>query len=189
MSVTAWINPKSLGENNRGRIIDKASGVAPTQGWGFFVTDGGTAGQRKLSFVIDYASTDFNRTTANALFNFNEWTHVAVTWDGSLNASNARIYLNGQETTYSKTQNASGSRVSDAAESLKIGNDKSFARTFDGMIDDVRIFNRALTPKEIQQIAAMPTSLSPLRKELTASIITSLERIVKIMQKILGQVQ
>ncbi|HEY4523745.1 MAG TPA: LamG-like jellyroll fold domain-containing protein, partial [Candidatus Paceibacterota bacterium] len=86
-------------------------------------------------------------------------------------------------------QNASGSRVSDAAESLKIGNDKSFARTFDGMIDDVRIFNRALTPKEIQQIAAMPTSLSPLRKELTASIITSLERIVKIMQKILGQVQ
>ena len=43
----------------------------------------------------------------------------------------------------------SGSKSSDAASTLAIGNTSTLDRTFDGAIDDVRIYNRILSASEI----------------------------------------
>jgi Tol biopolymer transport system component len=149
LTVSAWIRPNSPGEAGKGRIVDKANGVTPTNGWVFYLSGDGTG----LSFLVDFSSTNLARTAAAGSIAMNTWQHVAVTWDGSTSASGVHIYVNGSEVSYSGSTNATGSRANDALEELKVGNDKSTARTFNGVIDVVQVWNRVLSPVEIAALA------------------------------------
>ncbi len=79
-----------------------------------------------------------------------KWTHLATTWDGST----VRLYKNGQlmATTFSfsgtlmNSSNAFGIGVNSAWDSTH----------FDGLIDEVRFYNRALSEAEISAISAVP---------------------------------
>jgi len=81
----------------------------------------------------------------------NEWTFVVATYDGSI----AKIYINGVLDT---NKNASGD-VADWTADMYIGYNSS-GRTynyekytsFNGSIDDVRIYNRALSESEILEL-------------------------------------
>jgi Concanavalin A-like lectin/glucanases superfamily len=71
----------------------------------------------------------------------NTWSHLAFTWDGA----NTRMYVNG-------TQVASAALTGNAVTStgaLRIGGNSVWNEWFSGQIDDVRIYNRALTATEI----------------------------------------
>ncbi len=73
----------------------------------------------------------------------NAWNHVAMTYDGS----KLRLYLNGQldrEVAESGTPMQSGAPV-------RIGKGISMFTPFKGMIDEVRIYNRALSTSEIEE--------------------------------------
>lgn len=144
-SVSAWINPRSIGEGSAGRIVDKANATTPTSGWNLQLT-----ATNALKFMVDYSTTDLVRTTSNNVVSLSNWQHAVVTWDGSTTASNVQIFVNGKEVTYQTTTNGSGTRVTDAAESFKIGNDKSRAATFDGWIDEVKVYNYVLAPSEVK---------------------------------------
>jgi hypothetical protein len=147
--VSAWIYPRSAGEGGKGRVVDKANGTTPTNGWIFHLTGDG----RSLSFLADYSTTNLARVSAAGAITFNTWQHVAMTWDGSASASAVRLYVNGVEVTYSSATNAVGTRVNDALEDFKVGNDKSTARTFNGLIDDLQVWKRALSPSEVAALA------------------------------------
>jgi hypothetical protein len=149
VTVSAWIRPSSGGEAGKGRIVDKANSVTPTNGWIFYLSANGTG----LSFLADYSSTNLARSAAAGSIAMDTWQHVALTWDGGASASGVRMYVNGAEVAYSSSVNGTGSRVTDALEELKIGNDKSTARTFNGAIDEVRVWNRVLSPAEIAALA------------------------------------
>lgn len=142
-TASAWINPRTGGENSAGRIIDKSNATTPTNGWVFFINS-----SSQLRFTVDHA-TDLNVISSTTV-PLSSWSHVTVTWDGSLTATNVHIYLNGKEVSYGTQTNGSGARVTDVAEQLKIGNDKSRARTFDGWIDEVKIYNYALIASEVR---------------------------------------
>lgn len=78
-----------------------------------------------------------------------QWTHVAGSYDGVT----ARLYANGAEVA---TQAAAVGtiQVSPVRNIIRIGNDETadlvgFERDFAGLIDQVRIANRALAPQEI----------------------------------------
>ncbi|MBN1806481.1 MAG: hypothetical protein JW837_14630 [Sedimentisphaerales bacterium] len=86
----------------------------------------------------------------------NEWTHVALTWaDGT-----ALQYINGEEVstgsiTFRETANATPVTIG----CVDSTNNESFV----GTIDEVRIFNHALKPDEIQtmMLGIFPTAYSP----------------------------
>jgi hypothetical protein len=85
----------------------------------------------------------------------NQWVHVAFTYDGSSRADGLRIYLNGTSTEMEVVRDGLKKDIAyDGSEpDLAIGfrfRDSGFK---DGNIDEVRIFNRALTPIEIAQVA------------------------------------
>src|SRR6185436_14889938 len=85
------------------------------------------------------ADHDLRGTAALAL---NAWSHLATTYDGST----LRLYVNGTQVA---SQAASGSlTVSTGA--LKIGGNAIWPEWFAGRIDEVRVYNRALTAAEIQ---------------------------------------
>lgn len=159
-SISAWIYPQTPGESSRGVIISKVNGP-PANGWFFRIAPGTT---NALNFAVDYQTADLSKTTAASAINLNTWNHVVATWDGLTDASGVHLYVNGVETTYSGTPtDGSGTRVSDGAQNLIIGENGNGFNAFDGLIDDVRIYNRVLTPSEVNTLANLisPTPTPP----------------------------
>ena len=72
----------------------------------------------------------------------NTWTHLAVTFG----AGTLRLYVNGVQVG---TQAVSGT-LRTSADALTIGGNGVWSEWFAGLIDEVRIYNRALTQAEIQ---------------------------------------
>lgn len=142
MTLSAWIYPRTTGGASQAYILSKLSNTNPTSGWNFVLS-----GNRALSFTVD-GSTDLNRVTSNFIVPLNTWSHVALAWGGDItDSSSVHIYLNGIEQSSSGTNGAS--RVSDASSSMFIGNSSSQSRTFDGPIDDVKVYNNVRTPAQI----------------------------------------
>ncbi len=146
ITASAWIYPKTLGENNFGRIFDKTTSTVPDNGWEFAMNN---SSGNTLLFSVDYSLGNLTRVAAANVITLNQWQYVTVTWDGSTNASNIHFYVNGVETGYLSTTNGSGSRVTDASSSFRIGNDSTGGRTFDGYIDDAKIYNYQRMPNQI----------------------------------------
>lgn len=73
-----------------------------------------------------------------------EWNHYVITYDGST----AKLFYNGQQIA---TTSASGT-VTNSGDPLTIGGDFSGSSFFQGLIGDVRIYNRALSQSEITAI-------------------------------------
>src|SRR5256884_5482342 len=81
----------------------------------------------------------------------NTWTHLAATFDGAT----VRLYVNGAEAV----RPAQTAALTATAGTLQIGADSHTGENFAGRIDEVRIYNRALTAAEIQ--ADMTTAGEP----------------------------
>ena len=78
------------------------------------------------------------------------WSHLAATFDGSTQ----RLYVNGAQVA----TRASAGSILTSTSALKIGGNSIWGEWFSGLIDEVRIYNRALSATEIQ--ADMNTSIS-----------------------------
>ncbi len=89
----------------------------------------------------------------------NTWSYLAATYDGS----NLRLYVNGTLTT---TTAATGS-MSNSSLPLRIGGNAIWGEYFTGRIDEVRVFNRALTAAEVTTMMNTPvagaTNVQPTR--------------------------
>jgi hypothetical protein len=72
-----------------------------------------------------------------------QWTHLATTYDGAA----LRLYVNG--TQVSSTSYAGSIVVSSGL--FRIGGNSIWGEWFDGLIDEVRVYNRALSAEEIQR--------------------------------------
>ncbi len=147
MTLTAWIKADTLGEGGKGRIVDKTTTVNPDNGWLFFLD-----GTNQVSFSVDYTTANLKRSTAINAVSVGTWIHVVATWTGSATATNIKFYVNGVETSYGTGTDGTGSRVNDGTANLSIGTDSTTARTFDGVLDDVRAYNRVLSTTEITAI-------------------------------------
>ena len=93
----------------------------------------------------------------STVLNDNQWHHVcAVLPDGATDISQMLLYVDGQlettVTTSSRTINTG------SLEDFKIGNDNSIY--FDGLIDDVRLYSRALTIEEINDLPGFNNAIA-----------------------------
>jgi len=75
----------------------------------------------------------------------NTWYHLAATYDGSA----LKAYRNGMLIT---TNTAPEGNPSSENDSLKLGRHAQAVQYFTGTVDDARVYNRALTQEEIQQV-------------------------------------
>jgi len=88
------------------------------------------------------------QASSSTSYNENVWIHHVVTWDGAT----VRGYQDGAEvTTASGSGDADGGR-----QDSRIGStappDGSSSRVWDGRIDDIRIYNKALTASEVDNL-------------------------------------
>jgi hypothetical protein len=73
------------------------------------------------------------------------WTHLAATYDGRI----LRVYVNGTQVGSITT---SGGNLGTSTGALRIGGNTIWGEFFNGTIDDVRIYNRALSAAEINNL-------------------------------------
>ncbi|WAK00552.1 LamG-like jellyroll fold domain-containing protein [Methylobacter sp. YRD-M1] len=82
----------------------------------------------------------------------NQWTHLVVTYDGQY----GRLYMNGVEVA----KGAEKSLIQPSNGELRIGGNSTWGAYFKGLIDEVRIYNRALTAAEVQYNSKTAISVS-----------------------------
>ena len=94
-----------------------------------------------------------DRFASNTAFSTGLWYHVAVVFDGSLAAaSRARLYVNG---LLDITADETSASIPNYNSPLKVGLLHTGATAFlDGLVDDVRLYRRALPAAEVAMVAA-----------------------------------
>lgn len=136
LTISAWINPRSLGENNLACIIAKGEDTNALNGFQLqMVTTNG------VRWRCGGVSNNINGLT------FGSWTHVLVTstYGGVVN-----IYFNGIVVSAGAVGGLLNTIIT--TQNPRIGNRPiSLDRTFDGSIKDVKMWNRVLSSTEIAQ--------------------------------------
>ena len=132
MTLEAWVQPTAINDWRTVLFKERPGGLV----YGLYSsTDTGRPG----GFVDIGGERSARSTTALPL---NTWTHLAATYDGG----NLRLYVNGtQAATLALTAN-----IPVTTGQLKIGGNGVWSEWFKGLIDEVRVYNRALTAAEIQ---------------------------------------
>ena len=80
----------------------------------------------------------------------NTWTHLAATYDGAT----VRLYVNGAQVS----SRAQTGQIAISTNPLQIGGDSIYGQYFPGNIDEVRVYNRALSTAEIQHDMDSPVT-------------------------------
>ena len=147
ISVESWVWQRTQTNGNSPRIISKVNSCTAT-GSGYELNIG--APDDPLAPNEPYISLGnggaYSKVTSSVAVPTGTWTHVAATWDGTT----AKIYVNGVET-------GSGSAVNpaDNTTNLRVGTNSSCQdNDLNGYIDEPRVYNRALTPTEVANLAA-----------------------------------
>lgn len=149
-TVSAWINPYTTGEGGVGRIANKfASGVA---GWQFRVFTPLTSGYMSLQLIQEGSGADGN-WQAVGFTRQGTFSHVVVTYNDDDDSNDPIFYVNGTARTLTDG-NVVGARI-DTTQNLCIGNAATGAAcvtttTFEGTIDDVRLYDIIQTPEWIK---------------------------------------
>lgn len=138
LTVSAWINPTANAPTLWGRIAHKSNG-ATGDDYGLIYQSG-----NKINFRIG-TNTGTTSLSGRVISPNTGWYHVVGTWNGNT----IQIYVDGQADT---SGSITGTLIN-SNESFAIGGHADNSqRMFTGHIDDVRVFNRALSTSEVTDL-------------------------------------
>ena len=137
ITLAAWVKP---GEQDTQYLIKKAQGG--TDGYELSLATGTSSAGPGKAFVRFNQASDTNTYRLNSVtqypFDGNTWVHLAATYDGST----IRFFYNGvEEDSLPATINIATNGLP-----LGIGAQSDGVSPFQGQLDDVRVYNRALEP-------------------------------------------
>ncbi|MGI9333572.1 MAG: LamG-like jellyroll fold domain-containing protein, partial [Gammaproteobacteria bacterium] len=157
-TFSAWVNFRDF-KTMDGRIVSKANGVSEQDHWWMLSTIA-TAGEHRLRFRLKTGTGTTTLIASRGALSLDSWRHVAATYDGR----RMRLYLDGAQVGETEK---SGTIASGVNVQVSIGNQPGGAgtRAIAAKIDDVRIYDRALTATELDIVrnrtGACPPPNSP----------------------------
>lgn len=162
LSITAWVWPHVIEDN--ATVLGKW--VTNQAGWLLRLRL--SSSRPGLRFEVQHQTTALVVTIdQTGLYAANQWTHVAVTWDGTTTAANVILYVNGVPNTNNRTnQNGAGARKDDANRPLMAGASnlvEPVTGKFKGRLGPVKVWNRVLSGEEIVQDFLAPELTEPAR--------------------------
>jgi hypothetical protein len=106
------------------------------------------------ALVIGVAGSQYRLYSYTGMVPNETWTHIVGTYDPSASAPQMNLYING---TLASSTTATGAIAYDTAgadDDVLIGSAivGSASQAFVGVVDDVRIYNRAISPAEVRRL-------------------------------------
>jgi hypothetical protein len=152
VTIGMWIYPDGVQPSSVGLFVNRNSGTVA--GLGYYDSD-------RLGYKWNNDAQSTWSFNSGLLIPTNVWSYVAV----SVTPTNAVLYLyntNGLQFTNNVVAHTNMTWGGSQA-NIRIGCDNTVARTFNGKIDEVAVFNRALTTAEIMQAAGAAVTLDAVR--------------------------
>jgi hypothetical protein len=143
LTITLWLKADDFGTLDA-RLVSKSTSQAEQDQYWMLSTVHGP----RLRFRVKTTEGGTTTLSANsATVAAGQWVHMAAVYDGTRMV----IYQDGVEVG---SQAKRGALVSAPTVPVWIGANPGFPnQVFDGLIDEVRIYNRALSPTELHAIA------------------------------------
>ena len=146
LTVTAWVRADGQGNSQYPRIID-------TPGYRlFFRFDG--QGTNGLDFAT-YSTGNGDWFSGANTISTGAWYHVAASYDRSSFANLPALYINGLKLAPNTITSPSGTQPPYSGTGY-IGNKSGLTRAWNGLTDDLRLYNRILDDSEILALASLP---------------------------------
>lgn len=140
LSFEGWIKPSSF--KSASPYISSIMGTEVSDSNSAFLRLGdANVANNKVQFVLSINNVQQKLASTTAL-NANTWYHVAATYDGA----SMKIYING---VLDASKSQTGSVSSNGA--FNVGYLYNTSRNFNGKVDEVRVWKRALSQTEISQ--------------------------------------
>lgn len=145
ITVCAWVYITAT-DGSAGPVFSAEKGLGGTGfGYRLQVT---SDGKLRMEAIAPYTVTGARTVTSAVPLNFNQWYHVAGTYDGN----NVKIFIDGVLEGSSSFDTYEGLN-SDISIPLAIGHLEGWSvQWFRGKIDDARIYDSALTQEQILNI-------------------------------------
>ncbi len=145
-SVSQWVNVTNILSSDR--IFHKAIdgnndiSIAPYYQSG-----------PRIYFEVGNGSNSYGYFALSGEVSNSEWANITVVFDGSgsTNEDRAKLYINGVQKTMTYTGTIPATTANLSANNLYLGSGNS-TEYFTGNLDDVRIYNRALTSEEVAKL-------------------------------------
>jgi hypothetical protein len=162
-TFSAWIYKENAGAGGWSVILEKAdsSAMDNRSPYGFAHT------QDSYSPTVHFAyNNKLTTISSDTRTNFKEWNLTTVTWDGT----NVRFYING----VLKATKSWNNTLPNSTSKLSIGRGPiGSTEYFVGIIDELRIYNRAISQEEITSLygAGTPGSFAPTPTPTSPTIV------------------
>ncbi|MBN1326588.1 MAG: T9SS type A sorting domain-containing protein, partial [Candidatus Cloacimonetes bacterium] len=145
-TIEAWIYLYSYGPDaswGSGRIFDKSAVSI------FLNNQFPLYPDQSLIVKMHHSDGTLSTSTTPATsLQLNQWQHVAVSYDG---IDQVRIFVDGLQMMFNQPTAPSGNLEDNSQENIFIGNLAAMNKAFDGIIDEVRIWNFFMDQTQIQQ--------------------------------------
>ncbi|MHC4425069.1 MAG: S8 family serine peptidase [Planctomycetota bacterium] len=137
MTLTMWLRPEHVGGMRY--IVSRGTNSPDDMDYVLMRHLNG-----ELEFAVGQLGSDPVSALSTGQTPLDEWSHVAVSMDGS----RASVYTNGELDAFADYDE----RVAREGYRLVISSYQASTRFYNGKIDDVRIYDAALSPEEIKAI-------------------------------------
>ena len=142
MTLEAWVNPSTVDSSWRD-VIYKGNDNYYLEG---------TSANASLPGAGMIAGGSYAHAYGTDPLPANSWSYLTETYDGST----LRLYVNGMQVA----STAHTGSIATSTNPLQIGGDSLYGQYFAGLIDEVRVYNVALTAAQIQTDQATPVNPS-----------------------------
>src|SRR6185437_12272294 len=143
MTLEAWVNPSAVSSAWRD-VIYKGND-------NYYLEATSTNASRPDAGMI--AGGSYADAVGTSALAANTWSYLTETYDGST----LRLYVNGTQVASVAHTGA----IASSTNALQIGGDTIYSQYFAGLIDEVRIYNVALTAAQIQTDMTTPVNNGP----------------------------
>lgn len=144
--MTVWVAIDDT--SNDHQILGKGQSLGGPGNFGYAL--GFYSINKKIYFDTYDGSSTRDGLASDVTINDNSWYFIAATWDGTTSPNTKKIYIDG---ALAGQQTSTISELGIASTNFEIGVGPNDGLSyFDGKIDDIRVYNRALSEDEIQII-------------------------------------
>lgn len=176
-SISIWVKPVDWNDTDAAMrfFVAVSQGPAQTQ------ADGGTflwlyRFFAHSTYFLAWDSRGFprlaaqNRKVCANAFQAGQWTHLVGTWNGD----EMRLYING---VHQSTARMTTSRLLRSVGEFFTVGDPNRANKADTVLDELRLFNRALTAPEVAALHEMKLEAPADRQEITAALLPGAQKV------------